>query len=265
MKHVLLITIKGIFRDRIFQGIICVAALFFLIPNVSSLSMRQGTELSITLSLSLLSFILLLLAVFLGGTTIWKDVERRYTFGVLGLPLSRRSYLLGRFAGNALFLCLTALLLGLLSVVVVKMAMLAYPPFRPVRWDSVLIAIVFDTLKSVLIVAIAFMFSSLSTSFFLPVFGTISMYLVGSATQEVYDYLHSSSESIKGLSPVVVNFANALYYILPNLSAFDYKLHAVYGLDIPFRGLALTFLYFFVYTGIVLTLASFIFGRREMK
>ena len=241
------------------------ALLFPIIPNISALSMRQVAELSITLSLSLISFILLLLAVFLGGTSIWKDIERRYTFSVLGLPLSRTSYLLGRFAGNAFFLCLTSLFLGAIALMVIAWAKGLYPPVRPVRWDNVMIAILFDTFRYILLVAVAFLFSSVSTSFFLPIFGTISLYLVGNASQGVYDYLHSGSEAVKAISPIVVKAASVLYYVIPNLAVFDYKLQAVYGLEIPGRGLALTVVYGAVYTAIVLTVASLIFGHREMK
>src|ERR1035437_8053441 len=109
MVTIIHITLKGIFRDRVFQGIMVLAVLFLLIPSAASLSMRQMTELTTTLSLSLISFIMLLLAVFLGATSIWKDIERRYTFSVLSLPLSRSTYLIGRFFGVAIFLLITAL------------------------------------------------------------------------------------------------------------------------------------------------------------
>jgi len=67
MRNFFDVTLKSILRDRVFHGIGFAAFLFLLIPSVASLSMRQMTELSINLSLSLLSFILLLLALFLGG------------------------------------------------------------------------------------------------------------------------------------------------------------------------------------------------------
>ena len=265
MTSILLITLKGIFRDRVFQGIMVMALLFLFIPTIGSLSMRQVTELSITLSLSLISFILLLLAVFLGGTSLWKDIEKRYTFSVLGFPLSRTSYILGRFMGNALFLCLTALFLGVITLLVILWAKGLYPPSRPVRWDNMMIAVLFDTLKYLLLVSVAFFFSSVSTSFFLPIFGTISVYLVGNASQEVYDYLHSGSQSVKVLPGMVVKAASLLYYLIPNLAAFDYKLQAVYGLDIAGRGMALTVLYWVIYTTIMLALTAVIYERREMK
>lgn len=263
MFEIFKIALKGVFRDRVFHGILVVAVVFIAIPSVSTLSMRQVTESSLTLSLSLFSFIMLLLAVFLGGTSLWKDIERRYTFGVVSLPVSRASYLVGKFAGIAAFLLVTALLLGLVASSVVWLASGLFPPERAVVWGNVFAAIVFDALKYILLVAIAFLFSTVSTSFFLPIFGTIAIFLVGSASQEVYDYLHSPLAS--KMSPVTKSISTALYYVLPNFGAFDLKVNAIYGLKISGSGAALTLGYFLVYTAAVLALSSMIFSRREMQ
>ena len=93
MMTIILITLKGISRDRLFQGIMSAVCGFLLIPVIASLSMLQVTEWSLPLSLSLISIIQLLLAEFLGGTSLWKDIERRYTFSVLGLPHGGYFYL----------------------------------------------------------------------------------------------------------------------------------------------------------------------------
>ncbi|HEY3308662.1 MAG TPA: ABC transporter permease [Desulfuromonadaceae bacterium] len=258
------ITLKGIFRDRIFQGIMALAVIFLFIPSAASLSMRQVTELSITLSLSLISFIMLLLAVFLGATSIWKDIERRYTFSVLSLPISRQTYLLGRFLGIALFILITALFLGSMAMISIKMASLIYPPARPLLWSAIVATIIFDALKYIVVVAIAILLATISTSFFLPVFGAISMFLAGTATQQVYDYLHTPS-ALVAVSAVVRKAALMLYYLLPNLSGFDLKVHAIYAIPLNIQGLLLTLIYFLVYTGIVLSIGTLLFARREMK
>ena len=263
MFEIFRLALKGVFRDRVFQGILSVAAVFAAIPSISSLSMRQVTESSLTLSLSLFSFIMLLLAVFLGGTSLWKDIERRYTFGVVSLPVSRGDYILGRFAGVAGFLLLTALFLGLVAMAVVWVVSFMHPPERSVMWSYVCAALIFDALKYVLLVAIAFLFSTVSTSFFLPIFGTISIFLVGSASQEVYDYLNSPLAVT--FSPVVRRASTALYYLLPNFSAFDLKVNAIYGVTLSLGGTALTFGYFLVYTAAVLALSAITFSRREMQ
>ena len=264
MKQIILITLKGIFRDRIFQGIMALAVLFLIIPTAASLSMRQVTELSITLSLSLISFIMLLLAVFLGATSIWKDIERRYTFSVLSLPMSRPAYLVGRFLGVALFMLITALFLGAMAMITIKSASFIYPPARPLLWSAIVAAIVFDALKYIIVVAVTMLLATVSTSFFLPVFGAISTYLAGTLTQQVYDYIQTPSAQAD-VSAIVRKGALLFYYLLPNLSGFDLKVHAIYALPINVQGAILTVIYFVVYTGIILSIGMLLFARREMK
>lgn len=264
MIKLIQITLKGIFRDRIFQGIMALSILFLFIPSAASLSMRQVAELAITLSLSLISFIFLLLAVFLGGTSIWKDIERRYTFSVLSLPISRAKYLLGRFLGVTLFMLITALFLGCVAVLTIKLASTIYPPAKPLLWLSIVTSVFFDALKYILVVSIAMLLSTVSTSFFLPIFGAISMYLAGTVTQQVYDYLHTPSAQV-AVSETVRQAALVLYYLLPNLSGFDLKLNAIYALPVDGGGAMLTLVYFVVYTGIVLCAGTILFARREMK
>jgi len=264
MFSTICITLKGIFRDRVFQGIMVLSVLFLFIPSVASLSMRQVTELSATLSLSLISLIMLLLSVFLGATSIWKDIERRYTFSVLSLPISRPTYLVGRFLGIALFMLIAAFFLGSIAMISIKVASLTYPPARPLLWSAIIATIAFDALKYIIVVAVAMMLATVSTSFFLPVFGAISTFMAGTVTQQAYDYLHTPSAQA-AVSTVVRKAALVLYYLLPNLGGFDLKVHAIYAIPLNIQGLLLTVVYFLVYTGIVLSIGALLFARREMK
>lgn len=257
-------TLKSIFRDRVFQGIMTLGVLFLFVPSAASLSMRQVTELSITLSLSLISFILLLLAVFLGATSLWKDMERRYTFSVISLPLSRTSYLLGKFFGLALFILLTATALGGAACLAIKIASGLYPPDRPIVWNYLVLSILFATLKYILLVAVALLLSTVSTSFFLPIFGTICAYLASGVTQQAYEYIHSPGAA-KALLPATKLAADGVYYLLPNLSGFDLSVHAIYSIPPNQHGLFLTLVYFVAYTAILLGVAALVFSRREMQ
>ena len=257
------VAFKGTLRDRVLQGILATAVIFLALPSLSSLSMRQVTELSITLSLSLISFILLLISVFLGGTSLWKDIDRRYTFSVMGMPVSRTAYLIGRFAGIAAFVALISFLLGMISLAVIRYTSGIYPPNRPIVWPNVMLAILYDALKYILLVSFAFLFSTVSTSFFLPVFGTISVFLAGNATQQVYDFV--TSQSGKDFPLYVKKAAIFFYYVLPNFSAFDLKVNAVYGVALNPQGLLLTAGYFAIYLAAVLTLAAIILSRREFQ
>lgn len=256
-------TFRGILRDRVFHGIMLIAALFLFVPAVSNISMRQIAELSVSLSLSLVSFVLLLLSVFLGGTTLWRDVERRYTFSVLGLPTSRSSYLLGRYLGVAGALLAATVVLSAGALAAIKFGTAAYPPERPLLWLNILLALGFDALKYLLLVGLAFLFSTVSTSFFLPVFGAVSFFWIGSVSQQVYDYINSplASDMPKSAKSIVLG----LYYLIPNFTPFDLKSYAVYSLDLPWRGVFYTAGYFVIYLSLLLFAAVMVFRRREFQ
>ena len=263
MVNLIYVNLMAIFRDRVFHGILVIAAVFLLIPSISSLSMRQVTELSITLSLSLLSVILLLLSVSLGATTLWKDIERRYTYSVLSLPLERSTFLIGKFAAVTLFLLLTTMVLGMVACLAVWFSSAIYPSDRPILWSNLVVCIIFNALKYILLVSYAFLFATVSTSFFLPIFGTIAVFMAGNASQQAYDYIHSPAAG--SLSPLVKHAASFLYYILPNFSAFDLQVNAIYGIALSGEAIALPIVYFCIYTPLLIALAAVIFTRREIK
>ena len=261
--NMMCLTLRAILRDRILHALLGVAVLLMaLVPVLSLFSMRQVQELSITLSLGTISLVLLILAVLLGASSIWRDIERRYTASVLGLPISRSSYLVGKFCGVALFLMACAVVLGLASAAAITIASAQYPSQLPILWTHIAAAVAATGLKYVLLCAFAFLLSALSTSFFLPIFGTLSIYLAGSASQQVIEYL--SGDYGKQVSGVAKGVIHGLYYLLPNFSAFDLQVQAIYDLPLSGSGLLLTFLYFAVYTAILLSLAVWVFSRREL-
>ena len=66
------------------------------------------------------------------------------------------------------------------------------------------------------------------------------------------------------MSPLAGKAVTVAYYLLPNLSAFDYQVHAVYGLTVPTQGFLLSILYAFVYTSFLLGIAVYAFTRRQL-
>jgi ABC-type transport system involved in multi-copper enzyme maturation permease subunit len=257
------LTLRAILRDRVLHALaVAAAVMFLLVPVFSFFSMRQVQELSISLALSSLSFILLVFSVLYGASSIWRDVERRCTAMLFGMPVTRGSYLLGKFLGVALFiLCCTALL-ATVSYLVISWSAAQYPADIPVAWVTVMVAVAAAGLKYVLLVAVALLFSSLSTSFFLPVFGTLAIYFAGGAAQEVMEFV--SGAFGQQLSPLSKAVIQACYYLLPNLAIFDFSVEAIYALSVAPERLIATLAYFAIYTSILLSLAVWCFSRREL-
>jgi len=263
MYPLLAVNFRWIIRDRTFQALLAVSLLLImLVPAISSFSMRQIQELAITLSLSFISFILLVFALFIGSTLIWRDIERRYTFAVLSLPSGRGTYLMAKFCTVALFLAASALVAGVCSAVAIWCSILQYPSPAPVQWNMITLAIGMDLLKYMLLAAVALLVSTVSTSLFMPFFTALALFLAGSASQEVYDFIGSSQGS--RMPEVARTLIKLVYFIIPNFGAFDFKLQAIYPIPFDAAHVVYTVCYFLFYTTLVLSLAIWIFSRREV-
>jgi len=255
--------VASLVRDRLLY-LLCSLALLalLLVPAFSIFSLRQVQELSVTLSLSALSFLLVVVSVLTGASSIWRDIEKRYTSSVLGLPVSRTDFVLGKFCAISLLLAAIAAVFGLGSCVAIKVAASIYPPDIPVRWDNFVAAVVFEYLKSVMLLSLAFLFSAVSTSFYFPFLGAIAIYLAGSASQDVYEMaIGAYGSTLPAASKLLIE---GVYYILPNFAAFDLKTQAIYALPLSPRTMGLSVAYFVCYTGIVLSIAVWSFCRREL-
>ncbi len=194
-------------------------------------------------------------------TSIWRDIEKRFAVSVLTLPISRPSYVLARFTAVALFLLVSLIVLGILSGAGILLAAAQYPPDRPVLWGNFAAALGLSGLKYLLLLAITILFSALSTSFFLPVFGALGVYLAGSASFEVFQFVLQNEDQYSASFMALIKI---LHYLLPNFSAFDFHVYAIYALPLPWQELALAVIYGALYTGGVLLAACLLFQRREI-
>lgn len=254
---------KATLRDRILHAI-CIIALLMLVmvPTLSTFSMRQVQELAVSLSLSGVSFVLLILTLLLGSTSIWRDIERRYTAALLPLPLGRGTYLAGRFCGAALFIVAAGLILGAAATAVIALAAVQYPSEVPLAWGTIVLALAADIVKYLLLASIVLLLSTVSTSFFLPFFGATAIYLAGSASQEVYEYV--SGQYGAEIHPLSLAAIKGVYWLLPNFAAFNFKVQAVYALPVRQTEMILPLTYGVLYGAIMFTLAVWVFARRQL-
>ena len=250
-------------RDRILLAVLATAlVVILLVPSLSTFSMQQVQELSITLALSCASLVLLVLTLLLGTTSIFRDIDRRYVSSTLTLPIKRSTYLLAKFVSIVVVLAAATSIMAVATVIVINVSAMQYPSEVPIAWGNVVCAIFGDFFKFVLLSAIALLLSSVSTSFFLPFFGTLAIYLSGSASQEVFEFV--SGEFGQDISPLSLKMIKGAYYLLPNFSAFDFKVHAIYALPLPASSLLLPLGYGILYCAILLSLAVWAFNRRQL-
>ncbi len=262
MLTIISLTFKNTFKDRIGIIILSMVLLYIIVPVFSSFSMRQLQEISITMSITINSFILLLLAIFGSIATVFRDVERKFVYTLLSHPLKRSDYFMGRFIGFAFVMLVVLISNFVLSVISIKICAAMYKSRLPLLWGNVAITFVFSYLQYLLLMAFGFLFASFATSFFIPFFATIAIFITGNASQGIYDYIfHSASKEYSELFKVIIK---AIYYILPNFSSFDFTVHAAYALKISSNQLINSFVYFILYFTIVMSVALIIFNRRDL-
>ncbi|MGD8529436.1 MAG: ABC transporter permease subunit [Syntrophobacterales bacterium] len=257
------VAIKGGIRDRVISAILLVGVLLLLsTPVVAVFSMRQVLALATSYSLAIISLVGLLLTFFLAMSLVARDLEQRSIYTVCSLPISRSSYLLGKFLGFAILILLALAILGCFSAGALAVLERIYPPEKPFAWKGFFLGLWLQYWVFLIVGAITVMFSTVATSSFLPLVLSVGIYFGSYSTEAVRYYVQSGGGQDQ-LTPAVRMFGQLVYWILPNFSAFNIKTEVVYGLALEGKTLLLTQLYGLGYLGIVLVLAMIAFSHRE--
>ncbi len=258
------ITFKEGIRNRALFGIFIMALLAFAITvTLTNLFMRDIVKVAADLALATITFSGLLMVIFIGTSLLSKDIDKRTIYMVISRPISRTQYIVGKFLGLCLLILAAVLFLGVVSSLPVYFAGLSYVnPQSVFQWSIYFTAIIFIAMKLVLIAAMIIFFSSITSTSFISLILTIAVYIIGSTTELVKGLVSVKMEGVE-ISPLMAGLIKFVYYVFPNLSAFDLKVFAAHGISIPQNYLLWVPLYWLFYTAIMITAASLIMERRE--
>lgn len=271
MKKILALAVitfwEGI-RSRSVYGIVLFSLFIFgLNIAVAGFFMRELDKVTVDMNLSALSFAGLLLVFFVGLNLIAKDIDKKTIQLVLSKPISRVQYIWGKFLGIQLFVLASLALLLVFSCATVFLLRQIYPDyFGRFSWGIFFLAACFLYLKLAVISAIVVFFSSVSTSSFITLVFAICSYIVGETIEEVIFYLRSSFAAADlAMSETLRRLIEAVSYIVPNFSVFEYKIEAAHGLSVSLERIGLSAGYGLLYIVLLLLFASAIFRRREFN
>src|ERR1700720_1753102 len=248
-------TFREAVRDRVLYNLVFFALLMMVAAIfVGGISIGIVETVIKSLGLSAISVIGLLIAVFIGVGRVSKEMDKRTLYALLAKPVRRWEFLLGKFGGLELTLALNtaAMALGLLLVMLYVKHLLE-------RSDAVvLVAVYFIWLKLTLIVALALLFSCYTTPL-LAILFTAGLYFVGLYVGELRNL------PVEVMTPTMAAFTKWLSYLLPNFENFNVMAMAAHGRAVPGTLILENTLYAVVYCTIVLTVASVVFSRRNLK
>ena len=265
IHHVAVHVFKESVRDKVLYSIVLFAALLmgtsFLIGQLTA---GQDVKIIKDLGLAAISVFGLFIAIFIGIGLVSKEVEKRSIYALLAKPVSRAELVAGKFAGLALTLAINIAVMA-----AVFFALLAYygwttPESVRRAWEApavdarLLTAILLIYMQLLMVNAIALFFSTFTSPLMAAAF-SLGLWVAGhfNADLRAFDQVVDA--------PAAAALGKALYYVLPNLAAFDVKALVVHGQPVAGGLVALNAAYAVTYIAVLLILAALIFSRRDFK
>lgn len=241
-------TFRETIRDRVLY-VFLVFALLMIGSSVAfgSLTIGQDGKIVLDLGLAAIELFGVAIAIFVGTSMIYKEIDKRTVYIVLTKPVPRSIFLIGKFLGLSLTLWVLLALMGL--------GYLGIAALKGIFAPALIGAIGLIGLQLMLLVAVTVFFSSFTS----PILGmilTFCLYLIGHNTEALRALAQKASPAAKVAM-------ETLYYLLPNLSTFDAKNQVIHGEAVPALHWLWAIAYGLAYTVALLATASAIFERRE--
>ena len=247
---------RGTFREAVRDRVLFLVVGFGVVllglsRLLAPIAMGEGDRITIDLGLSAVGLLGVVIVALIGTSLVHKEIERRTIHVVLSRPVSRSSYLIGKWAGLACTMATAVFAMGAILIVVAAW-MRGPEAIGPVAQAVLLLA-----LSNTVLAALAVLFSSLSSPI-LSVVYTLGLYATGYWTNDLRDYA-------KAMPGALGTLIHGISYVIPNLDLFNLRPHVAHMELAPTVQLALAFGYAAAYSAAVLALAVVAFERREMK
>jgi Cu-processing system permease protein len=254
-------TFRSAIRDKILYNLAfmsCVMVVFSMILGEWSV-FDKGSVIQ-SFSLMIMAWSGVIIAIFVGIMSIQKEIQRRTIYTLLAKPISRNSFLVGKFVGLALILIIQCLSLAALTQTVLWFNGIAINFYF---FEAVLL-IYFQQL---IVLGFAVLFCSFSTPVMSGLF-TAGMYFVGHLTNELLSYIKTMKQfNVAELSTFQIQMyewiIQGLYNIMPNLGRMTISSSVIYGQGVSLEYIGLCALQTFIYSALCLTIATLWFNKRD--
>ena len=262
LKYIAIIahnTFRESIRDKILYNIVFLAialTLFSIVLGEWSVFDRAYVIKSTTLSVMSLSG--LLISIFVGISLVQKEIQRRTVLTLLSKPISRVTFIVGKYFG---LLAVVAVHLTILTGI--YYAMLFVMEANPTL--SLLTAIYLIFCEMAVVIAVALLFSSFSSTILSALF-TLGVYFAGHLCNELLEQVRFTSrmnEMSDASAAILEKIATVIHAVFPGLYRYNVTSYVVHGISLPDMYVFWNTVYALGYVGVFLAIASWWFSRRD--
>ncbi len=244
-------TYREAVRDKILYLLIVFGFLSIVASKLLAF-VSIGDELKIITDISLASISLFgaLIAIFVGTSLLYKEIDKRTIYTILSRPIARYEFVLGKYLGLVSLIAVTTALMALFSAAYI---LLMGGAVNFIFVESVLLIYI----KILLVTAFSILLSSLAS----PILGAVivlSGYVLGHATGILIDLPPQFDDTL------IKACMERFYFITPNLSNFDIWQEYANGMEISQSYVLWTVFYGLMYTGLILYLATVAFENKDL-
>jgi Cu-processing system permease protein len=237
-------------RKQVHLATLVMAALLLLLPayiNTLSLGREVLQRVATDFGLTLISYFMVGMGLALGSLTVPAEVESRSLYPVLARPISRGIFLVAHLLAIAVMLLASVLLLGVcLMAALATMLKEVDPLFLLVLYGAYL--------QAVVAAALAMLFSIRLKPAASATLG-VTLFLVGSFSSDLFALL------LSWMPPLVAHLLKA---VIPDFSAFAWKIAVVQGQSLPVGYVLAATLYGVGWVALALGAANHLFEEVDL-
>jgi ABC-type transport system involved in multi-copper enzyme maturation permease subunit len=253
---------QPLFTLIIAMGVIALIGFIWIPYNTFGEDIKMLKDAGLTLIL-ILSIIL---ALWSASTSVADEIEGRTALTVLSKPLTRRSFVIGKFVGIVWMLALVYIIFGVVLIAAVSYkpiydateSSLGVPDWQLCFLESIRIVpgLVLAFFEAIVIASL-----SIAISTRLPLMGNMTICLVVYALGHLTPLVVQSS--LSGFA-IVEFFGKLIATVFPNLDHFNIQAAISARVDVPFEYLGWAFCYCAIYSLIAMLLALVMFEDRDL-
>jgi Cu-processing system permease protein len=253
MRNIFIIsqnTFKELLRNRVLYAFLFFAVfLLLLMLALGQLSFTEQFRLSVSLGLASIHMCLVGLTIFIGGSIVYREIDKLTILTVLVRPMSRTEFLLGKYFG---FLQLMFVFnFGFFALYTLSMLLMGFE----FSIADVLLVFVGFALELTILLSVTLFFSTFCASFLTIIF-TLCFFIIGHWSEALSQMMANSNTEMYLAVAKVVNL------LLPNLEIFNWRLQPIekyIQTDLVLKSFVVAFLWAFFF----LSSSSLIFKKRD--
>ena len=258
------LTIVNSLRSKILQIILGITAIA-LFSNLFFMELFTHNlgKVSIDFGLSAISFVCILYIFFMVIKHLSDDFEQGFIYYIFCRPINANHYVIGKFLGFSIILFVIVLTLTLTIVASIQYVNTYYPAYASPNfsWFIFCVSLFLQYLSLLTIMAITFFWICATSESFVALLLTIATYFI-SQNMELLRKMILDQIDLTG-NTLLIKILLVITWIFPNLSFFDLKTIAAYGIPISLKNLSFICIYGISYICIVIYLSILVFQKKR--